>query len=149
MAKTRASQMPPGKTLTDGPDAPTDTPKPVDPIKAAINEKQADLLDAKAARISSSAEAQAVKIDRFYMAAAQSTTETGKIIGAALTRAGAEEDAERMEIQAEATVARTQGEDQTDFIRAYADNVRAVLDKLSAIQQAEADTNRAIIRNLG
>jgi len=123
--------------------------QPNDATKLQMAEKQADLLDAKAARDLKNAEVEAANIDRNFTTAAQVTTETGKIIGAALQRVGAEKDAERMEIQAEASVARTRAEDQTDFMRAYADNVRAVLEKLSAIQQAEADTNRSIIRNLG
>jgi hypothetical protein len=113
------------------------------------DELKADRLDTKAARDLKTAEVEASNIDRKFTTAAQVTTETGKIVGAALQRVGAEKDAERMEIQAAASVARTKAEDQSDFMRAYADNVRAVLEKLSAIQQAEADTNRSIIRNLG
>jgi hypothetical protein len=76
----------------------------------------------------------------------QIATETGKIGGALLNIGTAEAEAEKAEQLAESAKMRTRAEDETDFIRAYADNVRAVQEKLAALQQAEADTNRQIVR---
>jgi sugar (pentulose or hexulose) kinase len=76
----------------------------------------------------------------------QTLSSTGQILGAAMTCATAWTEAKKADQQAESTKMRTRAEDETDFIRAYQENVRAVQEKLAALQQAEADTNRQIVR---
>jgi hypothetical protein len=58
--------------------------------------------------------------------------------------ASAEED--KAKEQAQATKTQAAAEDQGEFMRAYEEAMRKVLDTLVAAQQAEADTNRTIIR---
>jgi hypothetical protein len=73
-------------------------------------------------------------------------TEGGKLTGGIVNIGASGAEARKAEEQAESTKFRSMAEDETDFIRAYADNVRAVQEKLAALQQAEADTNRQIVR---
>jgi hypothetical protein len=70
----------------------------------------------------------------------------GGIVGAVLNYQAGQAEAKKAELQAESTKMRTRAEDETDFIRAYQENCSAVREKLAALQQAEADTNRQIVR---
>lgn len=113
---------------------------------AVLKNLEAQQLETSAQKITLAGDVAAKKLDTYSQLGGTAVTEAGKATGAALQRVAAERDAERSELQAKSTVARNQADDQSDFIRAYSDNIRAVLDKLSAIQQAEADTNRTILR---
>jgi hypothetical protein len=73
-------------------------------------------------------------------------TAIGQMGGATLNLFASEQEAEKAESQADSEKARTAADDQTDFIKAYEENMRKVLDVLQAVQQAEADTNRTIAR---
>ena len=125
-----------------GASQPTESSEPAAALRAAASKR----LDQLAADIKSDAEGRATTVDKVWTGRGVVVTEMGKIAGAGLQRAGAEKAAEKAEQEAKASAARTKAEDQTDFIHAYTDNIRAIQEKLSAIQQAEADTMRTILR---
>ena len=125
-----------------GASQPAESSEPAAALRAAASKR----LDQLAADIKSDAEGRATTVDKVWTGRGVVVTEMGKIAGAGLQRAGAEKAAEKAEQEAKASAARTKAEDQTDFIHAYTDNIRAIQEKLSAIQQAEADTMRTILR---
>lgn len=84
-------------------------------------------------------------INARHTAAGQMITQSGSIAGAGFNTAGSTQEALKAEAQADATKAQTQAEDQSDFIRAYADLIQTVLSKLAEAQSQEAETNRRIV----
>jgi hypothetical protein len=146
--------LPPGARAAGAADAvPEGTPQGIGQDASRINLRgeartmrgDARRLEQEAHRISTTAEANALQIDKNWTNAGIVTTEVGKMTAAGLQRGAAEKDAEKAELQAKAALHRTRAEDEGDFIRAYTDNIRNVTDKLSAIQQSEAETMRSII----
>ena len=79
-------------------------------------------------------------------AAQQIGAAVGQMGGSGLTLAAADQEEDKARAQAESEKQRTAAEDQSDFVKAYEENMRKVLDVLQAVQQAEADTNRTIAR---
>lgn len=110
--------------------------------KAEDARRSTDLEDSK----SRSTQDQCRRLADTWAARGQITTEVGKMAGAGLNFGAGRMEADKLEEQAKSSKARTAADDQTDFIRSYADNISAVLQKFAAIQEAQADTNRSIIR---
>lgn len=57
-----------------------------------------------------------------------------------------EMDAATAQAQAEATGGQSAAQNAQEFVKAYSDTIKAVQDKLAAIQQAQVDTMRNITR---
>jgi hypothetical protein len=110
--------------------------------EAATLKTEATDLRADAAKFSN----QAQGLTQKGAASQQIGSAVGQMGGASLNFLAAEQEEDKARAQAESEKQRTAAEDQTDFIRAYEENMRKVLDVLQAVQQAEADTNRTIAR---
>jgi hypothetical protein len=108
--------------------------------KSAATDLFMDKVQAKAVEMKASSHIQ------IGQAWGQLLSSSGQIAGAGLNLGTAFTEAKKAEQQAESTKMRSRAEDETDFIRAYQENVRAVQEKLAALQQAEADTSRQILR---
>ena len=80
-----------------------------------------------------------------YTGVGQVTTQVGNIAGGAVKIGAAEQEAEKAEAQADSTKMQTAADQEKEFIQAYADMIRFVLDKLSEAQSQEAQTNRQIV----
>jgi hypothetical protein len=66
-------------------------------------------------------------------------SEAGKIIGSGFNFAASEEEAQKAELETEATKARTRAEDQSDFMQSYKKSVDDVLGVVSELIRAEAE----------
>ena len=62
------------------------------------------------------------------------------------TAASREKEMDAATAQAEASAGQSAAQDDQEFVKAYAENIKAVQDKLAAIQQAQVDTMRSITR---
>ena len=72
-------------------------------------------------------------------------TSIGQLLGAPLNLLASQEEADKAELTAEAEKAKTAADDETDFIKAYEEVMRKVLEVLQSIQQAAANTERTIV----
>lgn len=120
------TDLPDGTGTTPGSTPGTQSSKPSE-VQMGINKTVADLINAR------------------YSAFGQILTQSGNIAASGFNFAASEEEARKAEAQAEATKAQTLAEDQTDFIRAYADLIQTVLAKLAEAQSQEAQTNQRIV----
>lgn len=118
--------------------------------KSGVDEQRAEMsavnrdASINAAVMKQNVRAQAIQTK--YSAAGSMITELGRMGGAAMNYQAAEMDAEKTEMQAQASKFRTLGEDESEFVKSYTDNIQSVIQKLAAIQESEAENMRQIIR---
>ncbi|MEI8703127.1 type III secretion system translocon subunit SctB [Mesorhizobium sp. ISC15] len=75
-------------------------------------------------------------------------TEVGKIPGAALKMGATSEQEKKAKLEAEGTKMRSRADDESEFKSAYEKMIQDVLDKLSEMRRADADTRSKIV-NMG